>query len=280
MKLRTVVIAAAALLLVLGGGYFALKTFVLASAEKKFMLVHRNGKETPAQFGVAWTPFTFDSGGRKLDASLVKATCESHVAVLIFHGRDESLSDWAKAQAFLAHKCVSSVVFDYSGNGDSAGAPNVANLNADAVAAYTMFLQKFPSGRRCILGHSMGNAPMLHALSSFVPQPDCVVMANAFSSVEDFARAGGAPPLFAKLLSGVWDNTEAIRRVSPPLLVIHSDADKTIPSWMPKRLDAAAPSNAWRVTVHGFGHDAIYDNPNVAWWGLVLIFMKSDPASP
>src|SRR5215472_11278690 len=150
MKLRTVVFALAAILLVLAGGYFALKMFALSSAEKKFMLVHRNGKATPAQFGAAWTPFSFVSGGRKLEASLVMApaSCESKVALLIFHGRDESISDWAKAQAFLSRKCVSSVVFDYSGNGDSAGAANVANLNADVAAAYAVFVQKFPEGRR------------------------------------------------------------------------------------------------------------------------------------
>jgi fermentation-respiration switch protein FrsA (DUF1100 family) len=276
MKLRTAVLAVAAIVLVLAGGYFALKTFVLASAEKKFMLVHKNGKATPAQFGAAWTPFSFVSGGRKLEASLVTApsSCESKVALLIFHGRDESISDWAKAQAFLGRKCVSSVVFDYSGNGDSAGAPNVANLNADAVAAYAMFVQKFPEGRRCLLGHSMGNAPMLHAFPTLAPRPDCVVMANAFSSVEDFARTSGAPPVFAKLLSGVWDNTEAIQHVSVPLLVVHSDADKTIPAFMAKRLEAAAPAHAWKLTVHGFGHDALYENPTIAWWGMVLIFMR------
>ena len=276
MKLRTVVIAAAAILFVLAGGYLALRTFALSTAEKKFMLVHRNGKATPAQFGVAWTPFTIVSGGRKLDASLVAApaSCENKVALLIFHGRDESISDWAKAQAFLGRKCVSSIVFDYSGNGDSAGAANVANLNADAVAAYAVFVQKFPEGRRCVLGHSMGNAPMLHAFPTLAPQPDCVVMANAFSSVEDFARASGAPSLYAKFLSGVWDNTEAIQHVSVPLLVVHSDADKTIPAFMAKRLEAAAPQHAWKLTVHGFHHDALYEDPTIAWWGMVLIFMR------
>ena len=276
MSFRAVAASVAALVIVLIGSFFALRAFALASAEKKFMLVHRNGTATPAKFGAAWTPFTFDSDGRKLNGSLVKASpsCPGRLALLIFHGRDESLSDWAKAQAFLSRQCVSSIVFDYSGNGDSAGAPNVANLNADVAVAYAVFVKTFPSGRRCVLGHSMGNAPMLHALPSFAPRPDCAVMANAFSSVEDFARASGAPSLFTMLLSGVWDNTEAVNHVSVPLMIVHSDADKTIPSWMPKRLDAAAPRQAWRVTLQGFGHDALYEDPSVAWWEPVLIFVK------
>lgn len=274
--MRSLLVSVAILLIVLIGGAYALRVYAIASAEKAFMRVHRNGAATPAQFGVAWTPLTIDSEGRMLKASLVMAepSCDNHAAVLIFHGRDESLSDWAKAQAFLSRQCVSSIMFDYSGNGDSAGAPTIANLNADGVAAYRVFIAKFPTGRRCVIGHSMGNAPMLHDLPLFGPAPDCVVVANAFSSVEDFARSSGAPFFYALLLHGVWDNTAAIKAVRVPLMVVHSDADETIPAFMPKRLETAAPPQAQRITVHGFKHDALYENPNTDWWGVVLTFLK------
>ena len=193
--------------------------------------------------------------------------------MLIFHGRDESLSDWAKAQAFLSRQCVSSIVFDYSGNGDSTGAPTIANINQDAIAAYRVFVASFSRSRRCVLGHSMGNAPMLHALSAFAPAPDCVVVANAFSSVEDFARFSGAPWFYALLLHGVWDNVEAIKTPPLPLMVVHSDADETIPAWMSKRLLNAAPPFAERRTLHGFKHDALYENPSEDWWDSVLPFV-------
>ena len=278
--MRRVVISLIILLIVFAGGYFALRTYAIASAEKKFMLVHKNGTATPAQFGAAWTPFFIDSDGRRLEASLVMAqpSCRDRVAVLLVHGRDESLSDWAKAQAFLSQQCVSSIMFDYSGNGDSQGPANIANLNADVVAAYAVFVQKFPKPwRRCVLGHSMGNALVLHGFPSFAPPPDCVVTANAFSSVEDFARSSGAPSLVALLLRGVWDNTEAIKHVNVPLLVVHSDADQTIPAWMSKRVDDAAGSpetGAIIVQLHGFSHDALYEMPTLDWWKPVLGFVK------
>jgi uncharacterized protein len=275
--MRRVVISLVILLIALTAGFFALRTYAISSAETKFMRVHRNGSATPEQFGVAWTPFFIDSNGRRLEASLVMAEplCRDRVAVLLVHGRDESLSDWAKAQAFLSKQCVSSIMFDYSGNGDSGGVPNIANLNADVVAAYAVFVQKFPRPwRRCVLGHSMGNALVLHGFPSFAPAPDCVVTANAFSSVEDFARSSGAPSYFALLLHGVWDNTAAIEQVNVPLMVIHSDADETIPSWMAKRVVDAAPPQAQRVTLHAFKHDALYEDPSLAWWKPVLAFVK------
>jgi pimeloyl-ACP methyl ester carboxylesterase len=279
--MRRVVIFLVVLLIVLAGGFFAARTYAIASAEKKFMVVHRNGRETPAQFGAAWTPLVIDSDGRKLQASLViaPASCVNPVAVLLFHGRNESISDWAKAQAFLSRQCVSTIMFDYSGNGDSTPPANIANINADAVAAYAAFVKTFPHERRCVLGHSMGNAPMLHAYPALLPAPDCVVVANAFSSVTDFARTSGAPWFFTALLTGVWDNTGAIRRVRVPLMIVHSDADETIPPAMPASLVAAAPE-AHHVVLHGFHHDALYENPNLDWWKPVLVFVKANPPSP
>ena len=278
MRTRSLVVSLAVLLVVLIGGIYALRIFAIEAAEKKFMRVHRNGVATPAQFGVAWTPLDINSEGRTLKVSRVVAppqpACANRVALLVFHGRDESLSDWAKAQAFLSRQCVSSMVFDYSGNGNSTGEPSIANINADAIAAYRVFVASFPHSRRCVLGHSMGNAPMLHRYPLFAPAPDCVVVANAFSSVEDFASAGGAPWFFTLLLRGVWDNTQAIRTVQAPLMVVHSDADKTIPAFMSKRVDEAAPAQAQRITLHGFGHDALYEDPSLDWWKPVLTFVK------
>ena len=122
-----------------------------------------------------------------------------------------------------------------------------------------MFVRLFPAPvRRCILAQSMGNSPMLHAYPAMRPAPDCVVDANGFTSVAKIAGVGGAPGPMLFLLSGVWDNEAAIKAVHGPLMVIHSDADTTIPPAMGAELAAAAPAGAQAITVHGYGHDALY----------------------
>jgi len=276
MRFRTIAIATTVLLLVIVGSFYGLRSIVFAAAERNLLDPHKNGTATPSQYGAAYTPFWFESGGRKLEAYQVTApaSCRDRLALLIFHGRGEAVSSWAKAQAFLATNCVSSMVFDYSGFGNSAPPAHIATADEDAVAAYRTFVERFPAGwRRCVLGHSMGNAPMLHAYPSFRSGPDCVVVANAFSSVQDMALAGGAPGPLAAFLSGVWDNTKAIKAVTAPLMVVHGDADTTIPRAFAARLDASAPNGAQRLTLHGFGHNALYDNPDARWWAPVLSFM-------
>ena len=72
--MRRVVISLIVLLIVVAGGFFALRAYVIASAEKKFIgRASATGAATPAQFGVAWTPLFIDSDGRRLEASLVMA---------------------------------------------------------------------------------------------------------------------------------------------------------------------------------------------------------------
>jgi pimeloyl-ACP methyl ester carboxylesterase len=254
------------------------RPLAIGVAEKQLMELHPKGAATPASFGAAfYQDLTFNSGGRRLDASIVRAAadCPSPTAILIFHGKGETVTDWARAQAFLAGQCVSSMVFDYSGHGASAPPASIAHLNADAAAAWPVFAHLFPRpARRCILAHSMGNSPMLHAYPAMSPAPDCVVDANGFTSLAKIAGVGGAPAPLLFLLSGVWDNEAAIKAVRSPLLVIHSDADTTIPPAMGAELAAAAPAGATVITVHGYGHDALYEAPASGWWTPVLKFVR------
>jgi uncharacterized protein len=274
--IRWAILGVAVIVSVTLAGIWILRGFALGSAETSLMILHKNGIQKPDDFGAASEMVWVQSSARMLQASIVRApsNCGDKVAVLLFHGRGETISDWAKAQAFLSLYCISSMVFDYSGHGSSTPPANISTLNADAVAAYLDFLRRFPvSGRRCILGHSMGVAPMLNAYPSLRPPPDCVVAANGFSSLEDTARAAGAPALVAALFRNTWNNVAAISAVHAPLLLIHSDADEVIAPDMTERLDAAAARMAVCVTQHGFGHNAIYQTPTIAWWGPVLKFL-------
>lgn len=275
MTRRALIIAV--LLVAAIGGLFAMRQAVIAGTEAKFMVLHRNGTATPARFGASYRLFWIASGHRRLEASRVDAQpgCKDGLALLLYHGRGETISDWAKAQAFLARHCVSSIVFDYSGHGASTPPAHVATLDEDAVAAYREFVRQYPGRtRRCVLAHSMGNAPMLQAYPAFNPPPDCVVVANAFLSAQAIAEANGMPAPLALFLTGVWDNRAAIRDVHSPLLIVHSDADRTVPPEMSDTLAVAAPAGAINLTLHGFGHDALYEEASERWWAPVLRFLQ------
>jgi uncharacterized protein len=120
----------------------------LRSFERKTLNPGVLSEATPADAGLAYERLSIPSQDRQLDAFLVRAApgCARTAALLIFHGRHETVADWVKVQSTLSLGCVSSLVFDYSGHGRSSPPGTIAHLDADAVAAYRAFSNPSPPG--------------------------------------------------------------------------------------------------------------------------------------
>ena len=248
-----------------------------ASFEKQSLNPGVTSNATPAQVGLAFERIAIPSGPRLLDGFVVRAslTCGQAPAVLMFHGRGETVADWIGVQRLLYDNCISSMVFDYSGHGHSTGPGTIANLNDDALAAYRAFSVEFPAPtRRCLLSHSMGGAPMLYAATRVVPAPDCVVAGSPFSSLLDMAVLGGLPPPMRLFMTDMWDNVKTARQLKPPMLWVHSRADSTIPFDMGQRVYAVKPDPKTEVSVTGFDHNAIYQKMPPQIWDPVIAFVR------
>jgi uncharacterized protein len=250
---------------------------ILNFKSKSFLNTGANGPETPATVGLAFERLKIPSGNRVLDAYLVRApaTCQPRIAVLIFHGVMETISEWVLAQKFLHDHCISSVVFDYSGHGDSSRPGTISHLNEDTVPAYSTFASKFPSERLCVLGHSMGNSPLLASIDRFNPSPACVVLANAFSSLRDAGRIHGTSSFLLYAIPDTWDNVENVKLVRTPLMVVYSDADEVNPPAMGQHIFDCALQPKQLVVLHGFPHNALYRTPTDEWWAPVIRFLES-----
>jgi uncharacterized protein len=245
--------------------------------EPQFLETGPNGGETPQTVGLKYERIRVSSGPRHLDGYLVRAqsSVEKPIAVLIFHGVKETISDWVKAQRFLYDQGVSSMVFDYSGHGNSSKPGTFQNLNEDCVAAYSFFASRFPRGTRlCILGHSMGNGPMLAAAAQYDPAPARIVVANPFTSLRDEGAQRGTWRIVLWLIPDVWNNVKNVAHVPSPVAVVHSDTDTVIPIAMGKRVFSAAPAPKQMIVLHGFKHNALLKEPSAGWWKPVLRYMR------
>src|ERR1700689_3894192 len=132
-----------------------------------------NGQETPASQGVPFERTAIPSGLRHLDSYVVTAasSCVDPPVVLIYHGVRETISEWVKAQRFLYDHCVSSVIYDPTGSGDSSRPARFEYEAEDSIAAYDFTTHHFPGRRLYLFGHSMGNGPMLEPVPHLSPQP-------------------------------------------------------------------------------------------------------------
>jgi len=256
----------------------ALAPLLLERLERAMISSGPNGPQTPATVGLAYERLKIPSDSRLLDTYLVEApsNCQPRAALLIFHGVGETISQWVSVQRLLHDHCISSVVFDYSGNGDSSPPGTVPNLHQDAVAAYALFHARFAATSRvCTLGFSMGNAVLLDAYTEFHPAPACMIVGSAFSSARDGAvHAWGIPGWMARALPDQWNNVAAISHSHPPLLVVHSDADHANPIWMGEHIYQAAPEPKQLVILHGLPHSAAYKGSVEQWWTPVITFIR------
>lgn len=254
---------------------------ILVRMEQRFLSTGPNGPTTPLSIGIPFLRARISRSQRTLDGYLVAAdpACQAKVAVLIFHGAGERISDWVHAQRLLRAHCVASMVFDYSGHGDSPRPGTVENLNEDAAVAYAWFASQFKDGYRlCVLGHSMGNGPMLQAFRQFRPTPSRVVVANAFPSLRDeIARngpLGKLPRWVVHLLPDIWNNERNVVSVRAPILLVQSDGDSSHPIEAARLVFQAAVEPKQMAILHGFRHDALYREPSEEWWRPTLRFLQ------
>lgn len=238
-----------------------------------------NGPATPATLGVPFEHVAIPSRGRKLDTYIVSAelSCEDAPVLLIYHGSQETISEWVKAQRFLYQHCVSSVIFDPSGSGDSSRPASIERVNQDAVSAYRSTVSRFPHSRVYVLGHSLGNGVMLEEIPNFAVPPSGVIVAGAYSSLR--SRSLIQEHLLYRVLVHVmpdwWNNVQAVKRIHIPLLVIHSDTDRVNPEAGGRAVYEAANQPKRLVILHGFAHNALYQTPSKNWWDPVLSFIHA-----
>ncbi len=262
---------------------FAAKSYGVQAVERMGLISRPVGPESPLTFGVPYDSFDIASGDRALKARLVQPS-DTAPMVLVYHGTAESVSSWADVQALWAKAGVGSMVFDYSGFGDSGGDRTADNLQGDAGAAWRAFIARTPHAKRHVaLGYSLGTGVLMDEARRLSPPPDGLVLTAGYSSAREAAAYFGIVPTWAvRWLPDRWNSVRNATRQRLPLLLLHSDADETFPLWMPRAIYDAAPGPKGFAVVHGFSHPEGHKRPTLAYWEPAIRFAATGalPAAP
>ncbi len=217
------------------------------------------GRYTPADAGLNFEDFLIPSAGkRELKAWYVSADDGSafQKAVLIYPGRHQTMSDWIPAMAYLWRRGISSMVFDYSGQGASIGKASIQHYFQDAQAAYLTLLARIsPRGRKYLIGYSLGIGPLLHAVTSVECEVDGVFFISpVVSAREALSCLQPFPKILKYLLPEVFNVLQQVKKLCVPLILIHSVDDEVFPSEMSERIYSAAREPKYLVLLHGLRH--------------------------
>ena len=179
---------------------------------------------------------------------------------LWFHGNGGNIGHRVDDLAIVRrHLGVNLFIFDYRGYGRSSGVPSEVGIYADARAALD-WLRRRPGvnpQRIVYYGLSLG---AVAAVELAAEQPPLgLALVAPFASARDMA-----PVALPWLRGGGWvvrrrlNSLERIGRVRAPLLVLHGDADATVPHAQGRKLFAAANEPKRFVTLPGAGHADAY----------------------
>ena len=218
--------------------------------------------------------FFFASGTRRL-AGVWVAGAEGAPVVLLCHGIGETSGHWNAVQALLAEHGVGSMFFNYSGYGMSSGQIRAEHCDEDLRSAYVELRRRVGPGVRVfVLGFSLGSGIAACGVGALTPQPEGLILCEAYTSFREAVCATGVPHWVALGFPDVWNTVAIAPSLELPVLVVHSDRDRLFPVEMAQRIAEACGDRCKLVVVPGLTHNEPYLRPAEAYWGPILQWMS------
>jgi uncharacterized protein len=261
--------------------YFGVRQLVNWILRKEIFQVKPNERQTPADVGLPYESLIIQSGLARLQAWFVEAPPnpdKPRVAMLLLHGTGESISDWIGVQKYLHDHGISSMVFDYSGYGDSTGQPSFAQIRHDVIAACTVFSARIGNNMvPYLFGFSLGAEALLDVFDQLELSFRAVIIAGALASARALVLDRRMlPPWLIFLIPDVFNNVRAITRVKQPLLIIHSQNDEVIPfSHAGKLLEQCNRELTQLIELSDLKHNDIWQQPSDLYWSPIIQFIQA-----
>jgi len=208
----------------------------------------------------------FTPDGLELQGWYFKAQAANPATILFMHGTSYNASDmWVTAERtrafydFLEGIGANFFLFDYRGYGRNRGAATEEGTYTDASAALAWLYERddIDLTKLFFYGFSLGTG-IATELAMREPSAGLILRAP-FTSIRDLA-VDRHPKLRALLALAPWlpltnyDTLSKIARLDRPLLVMHGDADQTVPERMGQRVFEAAPEPKRYVAFPNGGH--------------------------
>lgn len=244
--------------IVVAGIYWGIRTYLKRSSHYKILQPRRRGPESPRSLGLDYEEMYIYSEKKALRAWHVKAPRDIDLrkTVLIFHNRNEAISDWIGVLKYFSDHGISSIIFDYRGFGGSEGDADVATLKTDAVAAFRTFMGRvsFLSDHYA-LGMGIGGGVMLEPASEYPNFLKGIILVTPYPSPQTGVPANcRLNNWILANLTGVFNAHSDIKQLKIPLLFLHSKADQTVSQAEIDALHAAATADKKMILMDRYQH--------------------------
>lgn len=225
------------------GVYFALVLlFYLLQGRMVYLsdLPERALSASPNDIGLDYEDVSLTTGDNEVLHGWYIPAANSKGVILFFHGNAGNISHRLDSIGIFQELDLDVLIIDYRGYGQSSGRPSEQGTYLDAQAAWDYLVDNrgIAPGKIVIFGRSLGGA--VAAWLAAHTTPGAVILESCFTSGLDMA-ARLYPFLPVRLITRLkYPVKNYVKRVSSPLLVIHSQQDEIIPFDMGQAIFAAA----------------------------------------
>jgi pimeloyl-ACP methyl ester carboxylesterase len=193
-----------------------------------------------------------------VNALELPAAEERALTFVVFHGNGESIGDWCDIAEAMHAKGLGVVITEYRGTGISRedGEPSEEGLYSDAAAVLDAVQARgVPRERIVLLGQSLGTG--VAAEMALRGKGGALVLISPYTSFVALTKEK-LPLLPARfVVTERFDTLSKAPEIRIPTLVIHGDADETVPFAMGRAVAEAVPGAKLHV-VHGGHHDDLW----------------------
>lgn len=242
------------LLLSLAGIYVLLSVVLYLLQNRMVFLANMPGRAltaTPGDAGFAYQDVSITtSDGVRLHGWFVAAN-QAKATVLFLHGNAGNISHRLDSIAIFRELGLDVFIIDYRGYGQSEGKPSEQGTYLDARAAWEYLVndREIAPKKIVIFGRSLGGA--VASWLAAQTTPGAVILESTFTSAPDMAHRL-YPFLPVRLMTRLkYSVKENVKRLSSPLLVVHSRQDEVIPFDMGESIFAAAPEPKQMLVITG-----------------------------
>jgi uncharacterized protein len=211
----------------------------------------RRLERTPKAFGLKYEGLTLTAAdGTRLSAWFLPAD-GARYTILLFHGNAGNISHRLEKVRVLLDLCLSVLLLDYRGYGESEGKPDEKGTYHDAQAAYAYLTETcgISPDRIILYGESLGTGVAVELTSTATVGG--VILEAGYTSLADVGQRIFWFLPVKWLVENRYDSRRKIGRIRAPLLLLHSRRDEVFPFRHAEHLYAAANEPKRLVEIQG-----------------------------
>ena len=185
------------------------------------------------------------------------------LSLLFFHGNGEIVSDYDNFAEIFNSMGAELIIADFRGYGRSTGSPTLRAALEDAHKIYDQLKSNSKLKEKvCIMGRSLGSAPTLELCAKRSDVAGCVLESGYADPIPLVERRGLKIDKTTPDEDEVFNNSQKIRSVKCPLLIMHGSDDFLIsPHEAKLNYDNAGSKLKHLEILEGVGHNDMMMNP-------------------